>query len=134
MPAGKAFFDTNVVLYLFAAEPAKAGRAEALIAEGGTISVQVLNEVVAVARRKMGMSWFEVREITGTLRAACRVAPLTVDMHDCAVRIAEDVGYSIHDAMIVAAALASGCTTVYSEDLQHLRTIDGRVSIVNPFA
>lgn len=134
MPGADRFFDTNVVLYLFGAETAKAERAEALLVQGAMISVQVLNEVVAVARPKMGMSWREVRDVAGQLRAACHVTPLTLEMHDDAVRIAEAAGYSIHDAMIVAAALASGCGTLYSEDLQHGRTIDGRLAIVNPFA
>ena len=57
MSAADAFFDTNVVLYLFSADAAKADRAEALLAAGGLISVQVLNEFAAVARHKLGMTW-----------------------------------------------------------------------------
>jgi len=131
--AADPFFDTNVVLCLFGAQTAKAERAEAMLAQGAMISVQVLDEVVAIARRNMHMSWNEVRDVTGQLRAACRVAPLTLQMHDEAVRVAEETGYSIHDSMIVAAALASGCSKLYSEDLQHGRTIDGRLTIMNPF-
>ena len=52
-----SFFDTNVLFYIAAVDPAKADRAEELIDAGGTISVQVLNEITKVARRKMGMSW-----------------------------------------------------------------------------
>ena len=52
-----SFFDTNVLLYIAGVDPAKADRAEELIDAGGTISVQVLNEITKVARRKMGMSW-----------------------------------------------------------------------------
>ena len=59
------FFDTNVVLYLLSADTAKADRAEELLARGGTISVQVLNEFVAVASRKLRMSWIEMRESAG---------------------------------------------------------------------
>ena len=44
MNGGEDFFDTNVVLYLLSADAAKADRAEELLAIGGTISVQVLNE------------------------------------------------------------------------------------------
>src|SRR5207247_7211694 len=56
MNADSAFFDTNVVLYLFSADATKADRAEELIASGGTISVQVLIELAAVARRKLSMT------------------------------------------------------------------------------
>lgn len=51
-----SFFDTNVLIYLCSGDPGKADRAESLIGAGGTISVQVLNEVTNVARRSMGMS------------------------------------------------------------------------------
>ena len=41
-------------------------------------------------------------------------------------------GFSFHDALIVAAALESGCTRLYTKDLQHGQKIDGLV-IENPF-
>ncbi len=47
--SAEQFFDTNVVLYLLSGDRAKADRAETLLAKGGTISVQVLNEFAAVA-------------------------------------------------------------------------------------
>lgn len=56
----KPFLDTNVVLYAFRQGDSRSQKAEALLAEGGAISVQVLNEFVAVARRKLNKSWEEV--------------------------------------------------------------------------
>jgi predicted nucleic acid-binding protein len=58
-----SFFDTNVLLYLLSGDAAKADRAEAVLAWGGTISVQVLNEFAAVASRKLGLSYAEIREV-----------------------------------------------------------------------
>ena len=55
-----SFFDTNVLVYLASNDAAKADRAEATLAKGGAISVQVLNELANVARRKMQMSWDEI--------------------------------------------------------------------------
>ena len=52
-----SFIDTNVLVYTAASDPVKADRAEAVIGQGGAISVQVLNELANVARRKMKMSW-----------------------------------------------------------------------------
>jgi len=112
------FFDTNVVLYLLSADPAKAERAEELVAEGGLISVQVLNEVTAVTRRKLGMSWREVRDVLAQLRAACAVAPLTVETHERGLLVAERCRLSVYDGMIVAAALLAGCSILYTEARQ----------------
>jgi predicted nucleic acid-binding protein len=42
--------------------------------------------------------------------------------------------YAHYDSQIIAAALAAGCTVLYSEDMQHGQLIDGTLSIVNPFA
>ena len=129
-----AFFDTNVALYLLSADTRKADRAETLLAEGGQISVQVLNELVAVARRKLGMPWREVRDVTARLRTVCRVTPLTIEVHDRATRIAERLGLSVYDGTIVASALLAGCRILYSEDFQDGRLIDGQLRVSNPFA
>ena len=128
------FFDTNVVLYLLSADPAKAERAEELVAEGGLISVQVLNEVTAVTRRKLGMSWREVRDVLAQLRAACAVAPLTVETHERGLLVAERFRLSVYDGMIVAAALLAGCSILYTEARQDGQVIDGQLTLRNPFA
>jgi predicted nucleic acid-binding protein len=52
-----SFIDANVLVYLASSDETKAARAEDIIAKGGMISVQVLNEVANVARREMQMSW-----------------------------------------------------------------------------
>ncbi|MEZ5584156.1 MAG: hypothetical protein R3F37_16670 [Candidatus Competibacteraceae bacterium] len=54
MNANERFFDTNILLYLLSSDGAKADRAEQLIATGGVISVQVLNEFAARASAKLG--------------------------------------------------------------------------------
>ena len=56
---GKPFFDTNIVLYAFRKDDPRAEVAENLLAGAGAISVQVLNEFAAVARRKFRRSWDE---------------------------------------------------------------------------
>ena len=117
MNGGEDFFDTNVVLYLLSADAAKADRAEELIASGGIISVQVLNEFVAVASRKLRMPWSEIREVLSQLRTVCSIEPISIETHDRAVHIAERHGLSIYDALIVSAALLAGCRTLHSEDM-----------------
>jgi len=133
MSAAKVFFDTNVVLYLLSADQLKADRAEELLASGGTISVQVLNEFSAVALRKSTMNWPEIREVLAEIRKICPVQPLSLATHDRAIAIAERYKFSIHDALTVAAALLADCTVLYSEDMQHGQVIDKQLTIHHPF-
>ena len=126
------FFDTNVLLYILSTESGKADRAEALLAGGGALSVQVLNEFASVAARKLNMETAEIREILATVRAVCTVVPMTVEIHDLALDLVEQHRFSIYDALIVAAAQRAGCDVLYTEDLHHGQMI-GRLSIRNPF-
>jgi len=87
MPA--SFFDSNVLVYLASGDAAKADRAEAAIAAGGVIGVQVLNEVTNVARRKMRMSWADTHAFLDLLRSLLTVHPLTVEVHETGLRLAE---------------------------------------------
>jgi predicted nucleic acid-binding protein len=128
-----SFFDTNVLVYLAADDAAKADRAEALVAKGGTISVQVLNELANVARRKMRLSWPETRALLATLRELLDVRPLTVETHEAGLALAKRYGLSLYDALIAASALQAGCDTLWSEDLQHRMVLAKRLRIVNPF-
>jgi predicted nucleic acid-binding protein len=133
MPGAKTFFDTNVLLYLLSADAAKADRAEELLARGGIVSVQVLNEFAAVASRKLGMPWSEIRDALRLIRAICEVESISIETHDRALEIAERYRFSIYDAMIIAAALKAGCNTLYSEDLKDGQRIE-KLTILNPFS
>ena len=131
MPA--RFFDTNVLVYVASGNATKADRAEASIAAGGAISVQVLNEITNVARRKMQMSWDDTHALLNTLRSLLTVHPVTVETHETGLRLAERYGFSIFDAMIAASALHAGCDTLLSEDMQHGMALEEGLRIVNPF-
>ena len=130
----KVFLDSNVALYLLSSDAAKADRAEGLLAEGGVISVQVLNEVANVTRRKLTMSWSETNDVLDAIRAVCTTEPLTVETHDTGRRISERYGLSVYDSMIAATALLAECEVLYSEDMHDGLVIDARLRIVNPFA
>ena len=133
MSATEQFFDTNILLYLFSADHAKADRAEAKLSEGGIISVQVLNEFASVASRKLKMPIPEIREALTAIRAVCKVVPIVEETHDRGLQIIEKYGLSSCDAMIVASALLAGCKTLWSEDMQHAQTLQGQLQIRNPF-
>jgi predicted nucleic acid-binding protein len=131
---GRPFFDTNVLVYAVSGDDKRADRAEALLFEGGVVSVQVLNEFAAVAHRKLGMSWPEVTDALATFRMLCAPpVPVTLETHVTALRIAELYGYGIYDGLILAAALAAHCTTLLSEDMQEGQVIDAKLVIRNPF-
>jgi predicted nucleic acid-binding protein len=129
-----AFLDTNVLLYLLSSDTAKADRAEALLAGGATIGVQVLNEVVSVARRKLAMPWDEIAEVLGLIRQRCVVRDLTSAVHDQALSLARRHGFAWYDALIVGAALDAGCSVLYSEDMQDGLEVRAALRIRNPFA
>ena len=128
-----SFVDTNVLLYLASGDSAKADLAEHVIEQGGVISVQVLNEVTNVARRKMGLAWPEIRDFLSMLRGLLTVHPITVDIHETGLALAERHALSTYDAMIVASALHADCTVLWSEDMQHGMTFGGRLRILDPF-
>jgi predicted nucleic acid-binding protein len=130
-----AFFDTNVLIYALAQGDPRSMQAEELLAAGGVISVQILNEFASVARRKMSMSWNEITEALSAIRVLCpSPLPITVETHEVALRVAQNYGYGVYDALVIAAALEVGCKTLYSEDLRDGQTIDRQVTIRNPFA
>ena len=133
MPEPKVFIDTNILLYLLSTDTLKADRAEAVVRTGGLISVQVLNELANVARRKLAMPWIEINALLELIRSVCPVAPLTVETHDRGRVIAERYKLNVYDAMIVAAALLAECETLYSEDMQDRLLIDQQLRIRNPF-
>jgi predicted nucleic acid-binding protein len=122
-----------VLLYVASGDLAKADRAEELIGAGGTISVQVLNEIANVARRKIGMSWTETRAFLSMIRGLLPAQPLIIEIHETVLALAERYGLSIYDAMIAASALHADCDTLWSEDMQDGIVLDDRLRIVNPF-
>ena len=130
--AGK-FFDTNVLLYIASGDAVKADRAEAIIAEGGVISVQVLNELTNIGRRKLRMTWPELHALLATMRALLTVQPITMETHETGLALAERYNLFICDAMILASALQADCDILWSEDMQQDMIAADRLRVVNPF-
>lgn len=132
-PAAAPFVDTNVLLYLLSADAEKAARAEELLAAGVVVSVQVLNEFAHVARRKFRLDWPRLTQSLLDVRDFAEVRPLTLEVHELGLQIAERYGFGIYDALIAAAALHAGCSQLLTEDLQHGQRLNGRLTIRNPF-
>lgn len=138
---GLYFLDTNILIYaLDKADPAKQRVAlklvrDAIVTGRGIISTQVVQEFLSAARRKF-LQPMTIAECRGHLRNV--LEPLcvyfsSISGYDRALLVAEETGYSFYDALILTAAIESGCRTLLTEDLQHGRTVQG-VTILNPFS
>lgn len=127
------FVDTNVILYSLSDDVAKRRRALAILVDRPVLSLQVLNEAVNVMRRKFGCAIPAIREVVLRWMSESRLHPLAPSTLLSALDVAERYGFSHYDRLIIAAAPEAGCTTLYSEDLQHGQVIDQRLKIINPF-
>lgn len=131
--AERCFFDTNTLVYFADAEAWRAARVEALLLEGGVVSVQVLNELTLVCRHKLRMTWNEVDELLAVVHRACRVEPVTESTFDLGRQLSERHQFHVYDAMIVAAALLAEADTLYSEEMHDGLVVAGRLRVRNPF-
>lgn len=129
----KGFLDSNIVLYLLSGDSGKADKAESLLQARPVISVQVINEVTHVCRRKLRMDWSEIAQFLELLRYFCKVVPLTVETHDRARRLAANYQLSFYDACIAAAAIRAGCSVLFSEDMNHNQIFEESLTLQNPF-
>lgn len=136
---GRQFIDTNVLVYAFdEAEPAKRGAAQKILESTDpdtlVVSAQVLNEFYVTVTRKLARP-LEGRAARAAVRemAALEVVPVTGELVLDGVDRSTVSQISLWDALIVEAALAAGCTTLLSEDLNDGQAFDDLV-VRNPFA
>lgn len=137
---GRFFLDTNILVSCFDdTAPLLCAQARELVELAlttglGSISYQVVQEFLNVASRKF------VVPLTGADRGVyleqvlvplCKVWPSTA-LYRQALEIGEASGYGFHESLIVAGALAGGCRTLYSRDLQPGRRF-GSLTVVDPF-
>lgn len=131
MPA--SFLDSNILIYAFAQNDPRSSRAEELLAAGGVINVQVLNEFANVCRRKLGWQWLEIESALAVIDDLLEPArPFTQPVHRRALALARDNQLSFYDALIVAAAMDAGCRRLLTEDLNDGQRL-GDLTIINPF-
>lgn len=129
----KAFLDSNILIYAYSTD-VRRSRALAIVAAGGVISAQVLNEFTNVLRNKQRQEWPIIEAVIRSVHFQFPdIVPLTADTHATALALARDHGLAFYDALIVAAAIEAGCDTLWSEDMQHGRVI-GPLTIRDPFA
>ena len=134
------FIDTNLFIYqLETADQAKATVANRIIREGietgnACISFQVVQECLNTILRKaeIGLSTEQASQyLDASLAPLLRVYP-SIPLYQRSLEIQSRYRFGFYDSLIVAAALEAGCTTLYSEDLQHGQII-GELRVENPF-
>jgi predicted nucleic acid-binding protein len=127
-----AFFDSNVLIYAYSTDHRR-DHALDTIADGGIISVQVLNEFTNVLRRKQKQDWSVIESaLSSIVFRFPDIRPLTAATHAAALALARDHDLQFYDALIVASALDAGCDTLFTEDMQNGRKF-GNLTVVNPF-
>lgn len=129
----RVFFDSNILIYAFTQAGNKTNTAQQILSLGGAVNVQSLNETANTLQRKFSVGWPRIGQIIDAVLSVCpKPLPVALETHRVALRICERYKYSIYDGLIIAAAIEAGCTTLYSEDLQHGQIVEG-VRIENPF-
>jgi len=127
------FLDTNILIYAFAKGDARTAKAVSLMAAGGTVSVQTLNEFVNASRKKLARDWHEIeRELVVIHQLLGPPLPLRADDQKEAIRIARRYNFGIYDSMMIASALAAGCSILYTEDLHNGQKIGG-LTVRDPY-
>ncbi len=135
MTGPKYFLDTNLLVYLYSTDP-KSSIVENLIHihfDDICVSNQVLNELYSVLTRKHLKTQEEAQIIIHDLIESYTIYCLDEHCIKRGIMINIRYHFSYWDSLIIAAALESGCPTLYSEDLQHKQIIENTLTILNPF-
>ena len=131
------FVDSNIWLYAFILRPgeeSKHARALPLVEAVNryTISTQVVAEVSVNLLKRADMPETDLLDIVEGLYRRCRVIETGFECHRRASRLRAAYQFSYWDSLILAAALEAGCTTLFSEDMQHGHVVEGVLTIQNP--
>ena len=129
----RVFVDTNILIYLYSVdEPEKRKMAEKMIADKDcVISVQVLNEFSSVCLRKLRIPAQQILAAIYEITSRMSVFLMDTDTVRQALRLCAHWNYSYYDSAILAAAIQSGCATLYSEDMSDGQIIENCLTIRN---
>jgi predicted nucleic acid-binding protein len=132
----RVFIDTNILIYLYSTDQEqKQMSAQKLIEKNNCfISTQVLQEFSNTLRNKYKAEWRNIKAAIDEVATSASVFTNHEETIKRAIEVAEKYKYSFYDSLIIAAALETACTILYSEDMQHKQMIYGKLQIINPFA
>jgi predicted nucleic acid-binding protein len=136
MNEGKAFFDTNVLLYMYGGDSEKRSRAQQLFREHAQsgrllLSTQVVQEFYVAGSKKLGIPRRDLRDATAALLELPLIV-LDASHISSAMEIEEQHKISFWDSLILAAAESGNADVLYTEDLNDGQRY-GAVTVRNPF-
>ena len=130
----KIALDTNILIYLYDdSDERKRNISESLILDRPIIGSQVISEFLNVTKRLLKLPKNELMDKANKLFRVCEI----VSMNQMTITKAKDLivkyDFQLFDSLIVASALQSDCTVLYSEDLHHNLLVENQLRIINPF-
>jgi predicted nucleic acid-binding protein len=134
------FIDSNIFVYLFDETSEKKRQIAqsvvhtALSQGSGQISYQVVQETLNVITRRLTVpvTLVDAHQFLDQILAPLWKVNPNIELYQRGLDLQYRYQYSFYDSLIIAAALNSGCTRLFSEDLQHGQQIQ-TLRIVNPF-
>lgn len=132
---GKAFLDTNLLIYFVADDLPKKQRVHELLIRNPAIAIstQVINEFVAVSLKKKINSRDDTFRYAAEFMELFELFPVDAATILHSFELMRTSNYSPWDSLIISSALQSQAKTLFTEDMQHGQVIDGRLSIIDPF-
>jgi len=132
---GKYFLDTNILISHYSNEEKKQKRVLELLQNDYTsvISTQVLSEFCNILKKKFNFNTKQLNILLQDFEKNFLLHTTDIEQIKTALTISDRYKYSFYDALVIAGAIHSGCTLLFSEDLQHGQTILNKVKITNPF-
>jgi predicted nucleic acid-binding protein len=127
--------DTNIILYGFDANLNAAKKLVALEIIGGfpDFSSPVLSEVINICHKRWKYSKSNLIKTVNFLLQNCSLSPIDYATVTLAHSLIAKHDFQYFDALIVASAIISNCTILYSEDMQHNMVVENKLTIINPF-
>ncbi len=131
----KIALDTNVLIYLHEIDPGSEKRriVNELIAGSPLISSQVVSEYLNVCNKRLKMTKQDSLDSLMGWLPFCNLAVFEIAIFNAAIRLIEKYQFQMFDGIVVASALGSGCSILYSEDMQHGLSVEKKLKIINPF-
>ncbi|MCL1859670.1 MAG: PIN domain-containing protein [Oscillospiraceae bacterium] len=133
---GKAFFDTNIYIYLYSDdehEKQKTSKKIINTANECIISTQILNEINNVLIKKWKTHIEKIKMVQQEVRQINELVYISEKTIDMAIDFNEKYGFSYYDCLMLASAFENGCDVIYTEDMHDGQTIENTLKIVNPF-
>ncbi|MFP4395624.1 MAG: PIN domain-containing protein [Anaerolineales bacterium] len=140
MPANhspeRCFVDTNIWLYALieGANAQKHSRATEIVQHHTVvISTQIINETCVNLLKKAQLPEAQLYALIQAFYTKYEIIHLRREVLLRASELREQYSLSFWDSLVIACALASGCSVLYTEDMQDGLEVAGQLTIVNPF-